>query len=152
MKKSVSFIVLIFSTVLIALSACGSDNHKDNPQKDTTTVSNIEKNKEVTKDPYKEAKLQDNEIIATFEDFSYGDYYHYGFKSSAGKYYSFNQMPADAKYQFDYVTDEIPEPRANPELVGKKFKIKFHTEITENTNDEGNEFEYFIVDEIELLD
>ncbi len=95
-------------------------------------------------------KKERKTIIATFTDFDRGDFSYFIFKDETGKEYSFNEMPDGVDYEFLYQDAERPDGIANPDLIGKKFKISYHSEESDGGFG-GVVIDYFYVDKIEMI-
>jgi len=95
-------------------------------------------------------KKERRTIIATFTDFERGDFVYFMFEDETGKEYSFNQMPDGISYEFLYQDAERPDGIANPDLIGKKFKIDYHSEDSDGGMG-GVVIDYFYVDKIEMI-
>jgi len=95
--------------------------------------------------------IGESPVTAAYTDYQMGDYSYYEFTTKLGYKYYFNEILKNSTgKELEYFSDDTPYGAPNKELVGKKFKIYFHSEITENDY-VGGEMEYFIIDNIELL-
>lgn len=84
-------------------------------------------------------------VIATFTDFTMGDFFWYEFTSRLGYKYNFIEFSGT---QLALTNNNGDGP--NPELKDKKFKIWFHSKLIDNELGSGK-FKKMIIDKIEEL-
>ncbi len=139
----------------IQLSCIQADIKKDLGDGPTTyTYYKIDKNGKLTETEEfqtEEFQSEENSIIAAYTSFNWDKFYYYTFTTESGKKYIFKEMPDGIDYKFVYQDANNPGGIEEPELLGKKFKIQFHSEKPDGEND-GLVIDYFIVDKIKMID
>jgi len=145
MKKFITYLIALAITTF--LFSCGGTDKNNNDDKVTEQITETEQ-VEVETD---KAKDELNSIIAAYTSFEWDNFYYYTFTSESGKKYVFKEMPDGIDYKFVYQDANNPGGIEEPELLGKKFKIQFHSEKSDGENG-GLVKEYFIVDKIKMID
>ena len=96
-------------------------------------------------------KDEQKSIIAAYTSFKWDKFYYYTFTTESGKEYVFKEMPNNVDYKFVYQDAERPGGIEEPELLGKKFNIQFHSP-KDNVDTNHVVIDYFIIDKIKMID
>ena len=138
---------ILLVAIAIFLFSCGETNKNNNDDKVTEQTTETEQvESEIDK-----AKDEQNSIIAAYTSFEWDNFYYYTFTTESGKKYVFKGMPDGIDYKFVYQDANNPGGIEEPELLGKKFEIQFHSEKSDGENG-GLVKDYFIVDKIKMID